>query len=72
MLPDGNGVELAVRLKIRSPGMQVIIMSGANLPSEEEAICREYGFTLMGKPFLADHLQNLIRERLVRTARASA
>jgi hypothetical protein len=44
LLPDGNGVELGVLLQRKSPGVQVIIMTGAQLTPEEEAICQEYDF----------------------------
>lgn len=71
LLPDGNGVELGVMLQRRSPGVQVIMMTGAQLTSEEEAICQEYDFPILRKPFLANDILNLIRARLFRSSAAS-
>jgi ATP-dependent Clp protease ATP-binding subunit ClpA/ActR/RegA family two-component response regulator len=71
LLPDGNGVELGVMLQRKSPGVQVIMMTGAQLTSEEEAICQEYDFPVLRKPFLANDILNLIRARLFRSSAAS-
>ena len=71
LLPDGNGVELGVLLQRKSPGVQVIIMTGAQLTPEEEAICQEYDFPILRKPFLANDVLNLIRARLFRSSAAS-
>jgi CheY-like chemotaxis protein len=71
LLPDGNGVELGVMLQRRSPGVQVIMMTGAQLTSEEEAICQEYDFPILRKPFLANDILNLIRARLFRSSAAT-
>jgi ATP-dependent Clp protease ATP-binding subunit ClpA/ActR/RegA family two-component response regulator len=70
LLPDGNGVELGVRLQRRASKAQVIIMTGAQLTPEEEAICQEYDFPIMRKPFLANDILNLIRARLFKTTSA--
>jgi ATP-dependent Clp protease ATP-binding subunit ClpA/ActR/RegA family two-component response regulator len=71
LLPDGNGVELGVLLQRKSPGVQVIVMTGAQLTPEEEAICQEYDFPILRKPFLANDILNLIRARLFRSSAAS-
>jgi ATP-dependent Clp protease ATP-binding subunit ClpA/ActR/RegA family two-component response regulator len=71
LLPDGNGVELGVMLQRKSPGVQVIMMTGAQLTPEEEAICQEYDFPILRKPFLANDILNLIRARLFRSSTAS-
>ncbi|MGE5646316.1 MAG: AAA family ATPase [Acidobacteriota bacterium] len=71
LLPDGNGVELGVMLQRKSPGVQVIMMTGAQLTAEEEAICQEYDFPVLRKPFLANDILNLIRARLFRSSTAS-
>jgi CheY-like chemotaxis protein len=71
LLPDGNGVELGVMLQRKSPGVQVIIMTGAQLSAEEEAVCQEYDFPVLRKPFLANDILNLIRARLFRSSAAS-
>ncbi len=71
LLPDGNGVELGVRLQRRSGNVQVIIMTGAQLTPEEETICQEYDFPILRKPFLANDILNLIRARLFRSSAAA-
>jgi CheY-like chemotaxis protein len=71
MLQDGNGVELGVEIRRRSPETQIIIMTGAQLPPEEEAICQEYDFPVLQKPFLATEVMNLIRARLFRATVSS-
>ena len=64
MLPDGNGVELGVQLRLRAPKMQVIMMTGSVLPGEDEATCEEHDFPVLRKPFLATEVMNQIRSRL--------
>ena len=39
-------------------------MTGANLAAEEELVCRRNGFPLLQKPFLAQDIMSLIRNRL--------
>jgi len=64
MLPDGNGVELAQQLRQKLPSLEVILMTGSVLGPEEEAICEEYDFPVLRKPFLAADVMNQIRARL--------
>jgi ATP-dependent Clp protease ATP-binding subunit ClpA/CheY-like chemotaxis protein len=64
MLPDGNGVELAQKLRRAIPGLPVIMMTGSMLGAEEEAICEEYDFPVLRKPFLATDVMNQIRARI--------
>jgi DNA-binding response OmpR family regulator len=71
LLPDGNGVELGVQLQRRSSKVQIIVMTGAQLSPEEEAICQEYDFPVLRKPFLANDILNLIRARLFRSSAIS-
>ena len=71
LLPDGNGVRLGLQIKLKAPEAQVIIMTGGELPAEEEIVCKECGFPVVNKPFLADEIVNLIRHRLVRASSAS-
>lgn len=64
MLPDGNGVNLGVEFLQVVPRMLVIVMTGTILPPEEEALCEEYDFPVLRKPFLASDVMNQIRSRL--------
>ncbi|MGH9719936.1 MAG: response regulator, partial [Bryobacteraceae bacterium] len=64
-LPDGNGVDLAVKLRRRIPGIPVMIMSGLNLPRQDEVTCEENDFRILRKPFLANEIMAQIRKHLV-------
>ena len=64
MLPDGNGVELGVQLRLRAPKMHVIMMTGSMLPAEDEAVCEEHDFPVLRKPFLPTEVMNQIKSRL--------
>ena len=66
MLPDGNGVHLAVQLRKRFARLPVVVMSGMALHTEEAAICDSYGFETLYKPFLSQDLE----ERAPRAAAA--
>ena len=70
MLPDGNGVELGVELRQLAPKMQVIMMTGSVLPTEDEAVCEEHDFPVLRKPFLATEVMNQIRSRLAQVLSA--
>jgi ATP-dependent Clp protease ATP-binding subunit ClpA len=64
LLPDGNGVDLGVKLREKAPNMPIIIMSGLELPGEDQITCEEQGFPVLRKPFLAAEIMNQIRSRL--------
>src|SRR5437762_634986 len=64
VLPDENGVALGVRLREMSPGLPVIIMSGAELPGKDQITCEDHDFQILQKPFLANEIMNQIRSRL--------
>ena len=64
MLPDGNGLDLALALARESPNTCIILMTGGTLTSEEATWCVEERLPLLRKPFLPSDLLNLIRERI--------
>lgn len=64
LLPDGSGIELAVELRRRGAQAPIIIMTGAPMGPEEEAVCQEYDFPVLRKPFLAADMIRLLRARL--------
>ncbi len=68
LLPDGNGVRLGMHLMLRSPEVRIIIMTGAVLPPEDREACSEYHFPILEKPFLAEQVLSVIRERLQRSS----
>ncbi len=72
VLPDGNGIELAMELRRRAAGSVIILMTGAQLAPEEEAVCQEYDFPILRKPFLGEDIIRLIRSHLYRASRAGA
>ena len=65
MLPDGNGVHLAVQLRKRFARLPVVVMSGMALHTEEAAICDSYGFQTLYKPFLAQDVKNVLQALLL-------
>jgi CheY-like chemotaxis protein/energy-coupling factor transporter ATP-binding protein EcfA2 len=70
MLPDGDGVSLAMEFRNSAPTMQTILMTGMELSSDEAALCERYGIPVLRKPFLGQDAVNLIRARLVHSPAA--
>jgi len=64
ILPDGDGVSLALALQRERPELQVIVMSGLELPEDESEICRRHGFPVLVKPFLGGDVVRLLRASL--------
>jgi CheY-like chemotaxis protein len=60
-LPDGDGVTLALEVRQRVPGVQVVVMSGTELAQRDAAICEKAHFPVLRKPFLAEDLQAVLR-----------
>jgi len=65
VLPDGDGVSLAIELRATVPRMQIILMTGTELSSDEAALCERYDIPVLRKPFLGQDAINLIEARLV-------
>jgi CheY-like chemotaxis protein len=65
MLPDGDGVSLAIEFRTSAPRMQIILMTGTELASDETALCDRYEIPVLRKPFLGQDAVNLIQARLV-------
>jgi len=70
VLPDADGLALALELRSLNPAMQVILMTGTELSFEEAEECERSDFPVLRKPFLAQDAINMIQARLVH-ARAS-
>jgi ATP-dependent Clp protease ATP-binding subunit ClpA/CheY-like chemotaxis protein len=68
MLPDGNGVHLAVQLRKRFARLPVVVMSGMALHTEEAAICDSYGFQTLYKPFLSQDVKSVLQALLLHGA----
>ena len=71
VLPDGEGLPLALDLARQQPLTQVIVMSGMELSAEEFAQCERYGIPVLRKPFLLDDVVKVLRAQLVRRLRAA-
>jgi CheY-like chemotaxis protein len=71
LLPDGDGLTLAVELARSHPRTQVIVMSGMELGPEEMALCERYRFPVLRKPFLLDDVVSLLRATWVTRTGAS-
>jgi DNA-binding response OmpR family regulator len=61
LLPDGDGCQLGVRLRAERPLLEVALMTGLELPPEEEVVCRERDIPVLRKPFLAEQVRALIQ-----------
>ncbi len=56
ILPDGDGVELAVRLLKKYPDARAVVMSGTALDEEDALLCQRYDIPFLQKPFVAEEL----------------
>ena len=56
ILPDGDGVELAVSLLKEYPDLRAVVMSGTTLDEEEALLCQRYDIPFLQKPFVAEEL----------------
>jgi ATP-dependent Clp protease ATP-binding subunit ClpA/ActR/RegA family two-component response regulator len=71
MLPDVDGIKLSGLLKAEVPSLQVIMMTGEQLSSDDEERFSRNGLPLIQKPFLVEDLLDMIRNRLPTAAAAS-
>ena len=74
MLPDLDGVKLSSLLKAERPMLQAIIMTGAQLSSEDEDRFAREGLPVLQKPFPVEDAVEAVRSRLSasRASRAAA
>ena len=56
ILPDGDGVELAVSLLKKYPDARAVVMSGTALDEEDALLCQRYDIPFLQKPFVAEEL----------------
>ncbi len=64
MLPDIDGVKLSSRLKAEQPFVEIVIMTGGQLSSDDEERCNRQGFGIIQKPFLVEDVMDMLRTRL--------
>lgn len=65
ILPDGDGISLALEFRRTHPKLQVVLMTGMELSSDEAAVCERYDIPVLRKPFLANDAIDLLKARLV-------
>ncbi|RPJ53281.1 MAG: response regulator, partial [Acidobacteria bacterium] len=70
VLPDGDGLSVALELIRAHPRLQVVVTAGMELSSDEAALCERQGFPVLRKPFLAEDVVTLVRARLMRSSAA--
>jgi ATP-dependent Clp protease ATP-binding subunit ClpA len=70
MLPDGDGLVVALELLRASPRVRVVMMTGGELSNDELAVCERQGFPILRKPFLAADIIGLVKASLNREATA--
>jgi CheY-like chemotaxis protein len=70
MLPDGDGLAVALELLRASPRVHVVMMTGGELSDDELTVCERQGFPILRKPFLAADIVGLVKASLHREAAA--
>lgn len=65
ILPDGDGVDLAVSLLKGYPATRAVIMSGTALDEEEVLLCQRYDIPFLQKPFVAEELLGALEAIMV-------
>lgn len=68
VLPDGDGLSLALELLRLHPRMQLAVTTGMELSADESALCERQDFPVLRKPFLPEDVVTLVRSRLLRAA----
>jgi len=71
-LPETTGIDLAIKMRRKSPRCHVLLMVDEKLAAQEEDLCREFGFVQLQKPFLASYAMGLVRDLLERDDGESA
>jgi DNA-binding response OmpR family regulator len=70
VLPDGDGLALALELLRAHPRLQVIVSSGMEMTADETALCERQDFHVLRKPFLPADVVRVVRDRLERSSAA--
>jgi two-component system OmpR family response regulator len=65
MLPDDNGVYLALELRKTIPTLELlVVMTGGNLSNDDAAVCEAANMSVLQKPFAPQVLLSLLRDRV--------
>jgi ATP-dependent Clp protease ATP-binding subunit ClpA len=68
VLPDGDGLSVALEFLRKYPRVRVVITTGMELTIDESALCERQNFPVLRKPFLADDAVALVKGQIWRTA----
>jgi CheY-like chemotaxis protein len=72
LLPDGDGLSLALELLRMHPRLQIAVTAGVEPSADEASLCERQDFPVLRKPFLPEEIVTLVRTRLARTLSAGA
>jgi len=61
VLPDLDGVQLSRQLRDILPSLKIVIMTGGEMSSDGEEICRKCNVPIIQKPFLVEDVLGMIR-----------
>ena len=70
VLPDGDGLSVALELLRMNPRLHILVTAGTELSSDEAALCERQDFPVLRKPFLPEDVVTLVRARLLRSSAA--
>jgi ATP-dependent Clp protease ATP-binding subunit ClpA len=70
VLPDGDGLSVALELLRRFPRLKVVVTTGVELTADEADLCERQQFSVLRKPFLPEDAVSLVRSRAWRASEA--
>jgi ATP-dependent Clp protease ATP-binding subunit ClpA/CheY-like chemotaxis protein len=70
VLPDGDGLSVALELIRRHPRLKVVVTTGMELTADEAELCERQQFSVLRKPFLPEDVVNVVRSRAWRSSEA--
>jgi DNA-binding response OmpR family regulator len=71
MLPDGDGLSVALELLRLWPRLRIVVMTGGELSPDEITLCDRHEFPVLRKPFLGADIVSLVKATLLRAAAAA-
>ncbi len=71
VLPDGDGLALALELLRRHPRLKVVVTTGMELTTDEADLCERQHFSVLRKPFLPEDAVHVVRSCVARSSEAS-
>lgn len=71
MLPDGDGLSVALELLRLWPRLRIVVMTGGELSPDEITLCDRHEFPVLRKPFLGADIVSLVKATLLRAATAA-